>query len=71
MCKVAELKLLTIKQILSIRWVSSSLRSVSAVWEDYEALVLKMTAAETRKTDTCPKVYTRRLFQLNFYWIED
>jgi len=33
-----EVQLLKVGRILSTRWVPSSFRSVSAVWENYEAL---------------------------------
>jgi hypothetical protein len=41
-----EMQLLKIGQILSTRWVASSFRSVSAVWQDYEALVRHFTNAK-------------------------
>jgi hypothetical protein len=44
-------------------WVVSIFRSVSAMWENYEALVFhfvkaKINAAETRKTDACTRFHT-------------
>lgn len=37
--KLLDIQLLKIGRILSTRWVASSFRSVSAVWENYDALV--------------------------------
>ena len=46
-----ETQLLKIGGILSTRWVTSSLRSVSAVWESFEALVDHFqTASQDVKT---------------------
>ncbi|XP_030046369.1 E3 SUMO-protein ligase KIAA1586-like [Microcaecilia unicolor] len=41
-----DIQLLKIGRILSTRWVASSFRSVSAVWQDYEALVLHFEEAK-------------------------
>ena len=37
--KLLDVQLLKIGRVLSTRWVASSFRSVSAVWENYDALV--------------------------------
>jgi hypothetical protein len=44
--KRLEMQLLKIGRILITRWVASSFRSVSAVWQDYEALVRHFTNAK-------------------------
>lgn len=52
-----ELQLLKIGRILSTRWVASSFRTVSAVWQDFEALVHHFQEAKEdsrrSKTDRC------------------
>jgi hypothetical protein len=57
--KLLEIQLLKIVRILITRWVASSFRSVSAVWEHFEALVRHFKEAEndpTRdKNDRCPQ----------------
>jgi hypothetical protein len=42
----SEMQLLKIGRILSTCWVASSFHSVSAVWQDYEALVRHFTNAK-------------------------
>jgi hypothetical protein len=55
--KLFEIQLLKIGRILSTRWAASSFRSVSAVWENFEALVRYFKEEEndpTRdKNDRC------------------
>jgi hypothetical protein len=41
-----EMQLLKIGRILSTHWVSSSFCSVSAIWQDYEALIHHFTNAK-------------------------
>jgi hypothetical protein len=41
-----EMQLLKTGRILSTHWVASSFRSVSAVWQDYEALVRRFANAK-------------------------
>lgn len=45
-----EAELLKIGRMLSTRWVASSYRSVSAVWEDYEVLVQHFEEAKVDPT---------------------
>jgi hypothetical protein len=44
--KLLEIQLLKTGRILSTRWAASSFRSVSAVWENFEALVRHFKEAE-------------------------
>jgi hypothetical protein len=48
--KLLEIQLLKIGRILSTRWVASSFRSVSAVWENFEASVRDFKEAENDPT---------------------
>jgi hypothetical protein len=48
--KLLEIQLLKIGRILSTRWAASSFRSVSAVWENFEALVWHFKEAENDPT---------------------
>ncbi|KAF5281765.1 hypothetical protein FQR65_LT14560 [Abscondita terminalis] len=50
--KMLELQLLKIGRVLSVRWVASSFRTVSAIWEDYEALVLHFQLRKSTGNDT-------------------
>jgi hypothetical protein len=45
-----DVQLLKIGRILSTHWVASSFRSVSAVWQDYEALVLHSEEVKSDQT---------------------
>jgi len=55
-----EVQLLKVGRILSTRWVASSFRSVSAVWENYEALVEHFDQA---KQDTSRDQKERCMYQ--------
>jgi hypothetical protein len=71
-----EIEILKIGRILSTRWVASSYKTVSAVWQDYEALVLhfekgKSENGQGRKENAHMKGSTERLHQLNLFWILD
>lgn len=54
-----EIQLLKIGRILNTRWVASSFRTVSAVWQDYEALVLHFRQAQEdgRRSKTDRSLY--------------
>jgi hypothetical protein len=55
--------------------VASSFRSVSAVWENFEALVRHFQEAENdptrdkKKIDACTRACREKLHQLNLFWI--
>lgn len=48
--RMLEIQLLKIGRVLSTRWVASSFRSVSAVWENFSALVRHFKEAENDPT---------------------
>jgi hypothetical protein len=65
-------QLLKTGRILSTHWVASSFRCVSAVWQDYEALVLhfkeeKVIKPEIRKADAPMEACSRRLCQWSLF----
>jgi hypothetical protein len=69
-----DIQLLKLGRILSTRWVASSFRSVSAVWENFEALARHFREAEndpTRdKKDRCMYQGLQiKLRQLNLFRI--
>jgi hypothetical protein len=72
--KLLEIQLLKTGRILSTRWVAASFRSVSALWENFEALVRHFKEAENDPTkderiDACTRACRERLYQLNLFWI--
>jgi hypothetical protein len=70
------MEILKIERILSTRWVASSYKTLLAVGQDYEALVLyfekgKSENGQGRKENAHTKGSTERLHQFNLFWILD